>query len=54
MKLWKLSKCPERHIEVDAKTLKKRLSLIVQQGNIEIIQLAIQSMLEELNEQEMS
>jgi len=53
MGLWKISKCSgNRHIEVDVKQLKMRLQAIVKQNNTEIMQLAIQSMLEELNEQE--
>lgn len=53
MSLWKTSKCSNsKHVEVDVKQLKIRLQAIVKQNNTEIIQLAIQSMLEELNEQQ--
>lgn len=52
MGLWKISKCSgARHSEVDVKQLKMRLQAIVKQNNTEIIQLAIQSMLDELSEQ---
>ena len=52
MGLWKISKCSgEEHIEVDVKQLKIRLQAIVKQNNTEIMQLAIESMLEELSEQ---
>ncbi len=52
MGLWKISKClGDRHIEIDSKQLKMRLQAIVKQNNTEIIQLAIESILEELSEQ---
>jgi hypothetical protein len=51
MGLWKISKCSGKHFEVDVKQLKLRLQVLVKQENTEIIQLAIQSMLEELAEQ---
>ncbi len=53
MGLWKVSKCSgNKHIEVDVKQLKMRLQAIVKQNNTEIMQLAIESMLEELSEQQ--
>ena len=53
MGLWKISKCSgNRHIEIDVKQLKMRLQAIVKQSNTEIMQLAIESMLEELSEQQ--
>jgi len=53
MGLWKISKCSgNRHVEIDVKQLKMRLQALVKQNNTEIIQLAIQSMLEELSEQQ--
>ena len=53
MGLWKISKCSgNKHIEVDVKQLKIRLQAIIKQNNAEIIQLAIESMLDELNEQQ--
>jgi hypothetical protein len=54
MSLWKTSKCSARHQEVDAKQLKMRLQALIKQENAEIIQLAIQSILEELSEQRVS
>ena len=52
MSLWKTSKCSgNRRNEIDVKQLKLRLQAIVKQSNTEIIQLAIQSMLEEISEQ---
>jgi hypothetical protein len=53
MGLWKISKCSgNRHVEVDVKQLKMRLQAIIKQGNTEVMQLAIESMLEELSEQQ--
>lgn len=53
MGLWKISKCPsDRNIEVDVKQLKIRLQAIVKQCNTEIMQLAIESILEELADQQ--
>lgn len=51
MGLWKISKCSGKHFELDAKQLSLRLQAIVKQENTEIMQLAIQSMLDELTEQ---
>jgi len=52
MGLWKISKQHKNnYAEIDAKQLKLRLQAIVKQSNAEIIQLAIQSILDELNEQ---
>jgi hypothetical protein len=52
MGLWKISKrSGDKHIEIDVKQLKMRLQAIAKQGNREVIQLAIESMLEELSEQ---
>ena len=52
MSLWKMSKCSNKHIEIDKKQLEIRLQAIVKQNNAEIMQLAIQSVLDELNDQE--
>lgn len=53
MGLWRVFKCSGgRHVEIDVKQLKMRLQAIVKQDNTEIIQLAIESMLEELSEQQ--
>lgn len=52
MGLWKTTKTSngKKRVEIDAKTLQLRLQSIVEVQNMEIIQLAIQSMLEELEE----
>lgn len=53
MGLWRVKTLPsgKKHVEIDVKQLTLRLQTIVQQSNMEIMQLAIQSMLEELSEQ---
>lgn len=53
MSLWRVKTLPsgKKHTEVDVKQLMIRLQTIVKQGNMEVIQLAIQSMLDELEEQ---
>ncbi len=52
MSLWKTHTLPSKQKvdEIDVDQLTLRLQTIVEQGNIEIIQLAIQSMLEEIKE----
>ena len=54
MSLWKIRSLPsgQKLDEIDVRQLTLRLQSIVDQGNIEIIHLAIQSMLEELDERE--
>ena len=54
MSLWKIRSLPSgvKVSEVDAKQLILRLQSLVEQGNIEVMHLAIQSMLEELREEE--
>jgi len=52
MGLWKTTKTSngKQRVEIDAKTLQLRLQSIMSTQNVEIIQLALQSMLEELEE----
>lgn len=52
MTLWKIRLLPsgQKLNEIDVQQLILRLQSIANQGNIEVIQLAIQSMLEELKE----
>lgn len=52
MGLWKTTKTSngKKRVEIDAKTLQLRLQSIMSTQNVEIIQLALQSMLEELEE----
>ena len=49
MNLWK--NCSENKAELDVKQLIKMLKTIANQKNVEVIQLALQSVLEELGEQ---
>lgn len=53
MGLWQVVTLPsgKKRTEVDVKQLKLRLQTLADQNNMEIIQLAIQSMLEELGDQ---
>lgn len=50
MGIWKTTKTPngKQKAEIDAKVLKLRLQIIAKEGNIEIVQLAIESLLDEL------
>lgn len=50
MGLWKVSRYSDKHFEIDVKQLKIRLQAIIKQNNSEVMQLAIESMLEELSE----
>lgn len=52
MGLWKTTKTSngKKRVEIDVRTLQLRLQSIIDTQNVEIIQLAIQSMLEELEE----
>jgi len=56
MSLWRIRSSPSgtKINEVDAKQLILRLQSLVEQGNIEVMHLAIQSMLEELREEEVT
>jgi len=53
MGLWTIKTLPsgKKYTEVDVRQLTLRLKTIAKQGNLEVIQLALQSMLEELDEQ---
>jgi len=54
MKIWKkarLSNSKDPRYSIDIKELKLRLESIAKEGNIEVVQLAIESLLEEINEQ---
>lgn len=52
MGIWKETKTPtgRGRVEIDVKELRLRLKTLARQGNIEIVQLAIQSMLEEIED----
>lgn len=51
MGLWKIVQTPNGpKVVIDVKELKIRLQSLVREGNIEIVRLAIQSMLDELND----
>jgi hypothetical protein len=55
MGLWKysnISNSIKTKLEIDVRELRLRLQTLSKQGNIEILQLAIQSMLDELEEQQ--
>ena len=54
MGLWKYSNTSNGKVklEIDARELRLRLQTLAKQGNIEIVQLALQSMLDELEEQQ--
>ena len=56
MSLWKIRLLPSGNKinEINLRQLTLRLQSIADQGNIEVIHLAIQSMLEELNEERAS
>lgn len=53
MSLWKIRSLPSgiKVNEIDANQLILRLQSLIEQGNVEVIQLAIESMLEELREE---
>lgn len=53
MGLWRHNKTSNgrTRLEIDIKELRLRLQTLAKQGNIEIVQLALQSMIEELEEQ---
>ena len=54
MGLWRETKTPtgRERVEIDVKELRLRLKTLARQGNIEIVQLAIQSMLEEIEDRQ--
>jgi len=53
MGLWRYNRTStgKTRLEIDIKELRLRLQTLAKQGNIEIVQLALQSMLDELEEQ---
>lgn len=52
MSLWRVKTLPsgKKYTEVDVNQLILRLEVIIRQSNLEVVQLAIQSMLEELED----
>jgi len=53
MGIWKTTKTlnSKQKAEIDIRALKLRLQSLVKEGNIEVVQLAIESLLDELEEQ---